>query len=84
MIDEGPSDEDIEQLDFDTGRCPHCGAEIWDQAEICPRCHEYVGGNTTNHLPIQKWFQKRWMLLIVIALLVAMGLTWVLCRPAGF
>lgn len=84
MVDEGPSPEDIERFDRDMAYCPDCGAEVWDQAEICPKCHAYLGGHTSSRLPIQRWFQHRWFLLIVFALLLAFALMWLNGWPAGF
>lgn len=78
MIDEEPSDEDIERLSHDTAHCPDCGAEIWDQAEICPKCGQYVGGNTLSRPPLAAEWRAKWLILIVLALLVAMVLVFVL------
>ena len=83
MRDEGPSSEDLDRFGDDTAHCPECGAEIWDQAEVCPKCRAYIGGNTSTRKPIESWMQRRWMLLIIVALLIAFGLMWLLSPPAG-
>lgn len=45
-IDEGPSDEDLEQFGGETASttapCPECGAEIYDDAERCSACGQYI------------------------------------------
>jgi len=84
MHDEGPSSEDLDRFGDDTARCPDCGAQVWDQAEVCPKCHAYIGGNTTTKMPIESWIHKRWAMLIIIALLIAFGLLWMWSRPAGY
>ena len=73
MIDEGPSAEDIARFSDDTAHCPNCGAEIWDAAEVCPRCHGYVSGNTVSRHPIERWWRQKWIVLLVIAILIGMG-----------
>lgn len=40
--DEDPSQEDIERFDRETTPCPHCGAEIYDDAEWCHKCGKSV------------------------------------------
>lgn len=34
--------EDTEPDDDTTDDCPHCGASIYDDAERCPACGEYL------------------------------------------
>lgn len=84
MIDEGPSSEDIDHFDRDTAYCPDCGAEVWDEAEVCPKCHSFIGGQTLTRKPIQKWVDRRMALLVVIALLIAFGFIWLMSLPAGY
>jgi len=69
--DQGPSEEDIARFAGDEAFCPDCGALIWDQAEICPKCHAYIGGNATSRSPVQRWVQHRWTIVVVILLLIA-------------
>jgi hypothetical protein len=77
MIDEGPSPEDLERFGAETAHCPHCGAEIWDQAEACPECHEYLVGGPSSRAPLHEWWRQRWIILVVIAAIVAL-LLWLL------
>ena len=77
MRDEGPSIQDIERFRHECAYCPDCGEEVWDQAEVCPKCSAYLGGDTLSRPPMDAWVRKRWTLLVIIALIVAM-LAWLL------
>jgi RNA polymerase subunit RPABC4/transcription elongation factor Spt4 len=35
---EGPSAADLDRYGDEMVACIHCGAKIYDQAELCPRC----------------------------------------------
>ena len=35
---EGPSAADLDRYGDELVSCIHCGAKIYDQAELCPRC----------------------------------------------
>lgn len=72
MIDEGPSSEDIARFSDETGHCPFCGAEIWDQADVCPQCRNYIGGDTLSRHPVQHWWRQKWWAVVVV--LVLLGL----------
>lgn len=42
--DEGPSEADLEQFGDATRKCPECGREVYDEAELCPHCgHAFSG-----------------------------------------
>ena len=78
MIDEGPSSEDLESLDRDTGYCSECGAEIWDQADICPICGFALTRGTLSRPPVEDWWRRRSISLV--ALLTAAAFLWMLLR----
>src|SRR5690242_4791978 len=59
MKDEGPSRQDIERFNRETAYCPDCGAEVWDQAEVCPKCFAYLGGTTSTRPPIRKTMDRK-------------------------
>lgn len=40
---DGPSARDLERFGGETVECPNCKAEVWDQAESCHRCGEWLG-----------------------------------------
>jgi predicted amidophosphoribosyltransferase len=71
MIDEDPSPEDLERFGHDTAHCPECGAEIWDQADLCPDCGAAVSGRVAGRPPVETWFRRRWLVLVVIVALAA-------------
>jgi hypothetical protein len=77
MIDEDPGSEDIDRFSSETACCPDCGAEIWDQAEVCPSCYAYLGGNVISRTPAQARFRRKWIVLVAILLLLAFVL-WML------
>lgn len=52
--DDGLEDDDDESLDDATMPCPSCGAEIYDDAEQCSVCGEYVISSTSP------WTGKPW------------------------
>ena len=83
-FDEDPSIEDVERLDHECAYCPDCGAEIWDAAEICPKCRAYLGGNTDHREPLPRWVKRTSIALIVFVLLLAMLWIWLRSWPAGY
>ena len=46
--------------------CPHCGEEIYDDVDQCPRCRTYLSASDFRR-PISGW-------LIIVILLVILGL----------
>ena len=74
----GGEDADLEDADLDdagrqrrsseTGYCPECGAEIYDAADICPKCFTWIDGNTTHRRPRRMRSSLR--VAVVVALLV--------------
>ncbi len=81
MLDEQPSSEDLDRFGDDadqTGWCPDCGAEVWDEAEFCPECGAQIGGRVLRRPPAATEFHKKMMLLITIAVLVVFFAVFVL------
>lgn len=78
MIDEGPSLEDIDRFDKDTGYCSECGAEIWDQSDSCPECGFSLIKGTLSRPPIEDWWRRRSIALIGV--LLTAGCLWMLLR----
>lgn len=70
--DEGPSAEDIRRFGGEDAYCPDCGARVWDQADVCPTCYAYLGGDTSRHRPLERWWRGRWTLLVVLAVIAGM------------
>ena len=72
MEDEGPSPEDIERFsDSETGYCPHCGSDIWDDVSRCPSCQSWLNDGTSHRDPVTNDFRKRFLIFIVVAILIA-------------
>lgn len=63
--DEGPSAEDIERFSNVTRRCPACGKEVFDDAEICYHCGEAMEAPEHKHPP-------DWRAVVVIVLVVVL------------
>lgn len=81
-IDEGPSEEDLRRFGSETAHCPDCGAEVWDSAEVCPKCFAYLGGNTSSKSAAQSWFDRKIFVLIIILLIIGMFIGGLIWRPA--
>ncbi len=73
-IDEGPSLEDIERFSHGTGHCPDCGRECADDADVCPGCFAYLGGDTRSSPPLRREWSRRTAVVIVIALLASLAI----------
>lgn len=72
---EDPDDADRDSNDDpETVRCPFCGREVLEEAEICPKCGNFIGGSDDT----SKRIHPRWVILTAIVLLAATawGLTW--------
>ena len=71
MQDEDPTDEDVDRFSGQTGYCPDCGKEIWDEAWQCPHCGSVVedqirreGGDPASSL-----ISARAVILVIAALI---------------
>jgi hypothetical protein len=74
-LDEDPleSDQDPDEAEDseETVPCPFCRKPIHENADVCPRCGNYVGGkDASRRLPLLVW--------IGVALAGLCVLTWVL------
>ena len=78
MIDEGPSLDDMNRFGGDTGYCPECGEEIWDQAEVCPKCRAYLAGGLSSQPPPARDIQNKFVLIVTLIILLAFVLIYVL------
>ena len=56
----------------DTVPCPHCGREIYDEAERCPYCESYISEEDTAQPA-----RKPWWLLVGVALCLYAVYRWV-------
>ena len=71
--DEGPQESDLERFGEDSpvadARCPDCGTPVWSEADVCPRCYAYLGGDAPRGRPGA--FAGKWRTLVVVALIAA-------------
>lgn len=65
--DEYGDDEDEEPTIF----CPNCRAEIWEEAERCPECGEYISDEARID---RRTLMPRWIMLTAILCLLLLGL----------
>lgn len=76
LANEGPQEVDLrdlgEQGESETITCPACGAEIYEQAQQCPFCGEYIVQSTAMSTP------GGWKWLVIA--LAALGLVVLLMR----
>jgi predicted nucleic acid-binding Zn ribbon protein len=70
--DEGPSPEDVRRFAAGEAFCPDCGAEIHDQAEVCPKCYAYLAGETSRFRPAERDLRGRFIALTVVALILVL------------
>jgi uncharacterized membrane protein YvbJ len=59
----------LDRFGGDTGYCPACGAEIWDQAEACPECGEYIDG-ARSRPPLEEWLRRRWLVVVAVVAII--------------
>ena len=50
-----------------TQPCPFCGKEVYELAEICPHCHNYIAPDEPGRKPL--WFTVA-VVLCLVAFLV--------------
>jgi hypothetical protein len=75
--EDDPNEPDESDMDDDDGpdesaetvECPHCGREVYEFAERCPKCGEYV----TSEGEQKRTSHARWVVATAIAILVAMA-----------
>lgn len=73
MIDEDPSPEDVDRFGGETGFCPDCGEEIWDQAAACPACGSILGETASRH-PLAGRARRLWIVIVAVIVLIAFAL----------
>jgi len=65
-VDEPPDEDE------NTIPCPHCGRPIYDEAERCSYCENYISKEDSRPTP------KKWWILVGLAVCLAIALVWVL------
>lgn len=66
------SDAWSDQDDASTAFCPDCGAEVWDAADVCPKCFTWLNGDTSRHPPRRARRRERARNTVVWILIAAM------------
>lgn len=70
-FDEGPTQADLERFDSATRACPACGAELYDDADVCWKC---------GHAGDPPARASRTLLIVVGVTVLVVGLAAVLWR----
>lgn len=70
--DLGPSADDLRRFSAGEAFCPDCGAEIHDQAEVCPKCYAYLGGETSRYRPVERHLRGRSIAITVVVLILVL------------
>lgn len=73
--DDGPSLDDLNRFGRDTGYCPHCGAEVYDQAVFCPKCERPIEGEVRSERNTSPEFNAKWVALIAVVVILGL-LSW--------
>jgi uncharacterized paraquat-inducible protein A len=71
-IDEHPRDEDVEALGDETTACPSCGAEVYDDADVCPRCGDAL--TAAPRVSRLAWVAAGLAALLVVAMVIRLVL----------
>ncbi len=48
--------------------CPHCRAEIYDEAEQCPYCGEFILSDARPFASKPTWVQ--WLFVLIVAVII--------------
>jgi hypothetical protein len=63
-----------------TAFCPDCGAEVYDDADVCPKCFSWLNGETARHAPRAARRRDLTRVLVVVitiaAILLGSGILW--------
>lgn len=73
---EGFEDLDHDEDDTDLAVCPHCGAEVYDDADRCPRCGQNIvgGSGPGGSRPAAGHGWPTWVILTAAAILAAIAM----------
>jgi predicted nucleic acid-binding Zn ribbon protein len=73
--EDDPDEPDESEMDFgdsaDLRPCPSCRKPIYDEAEVCPHCGNYVGEEKAKHR------KPLWFVLAAIIIIATILLRWI-------
>jgi len=70
VLDEGPSEEDLQAFGDVTRECPACKSEIYDDVAICWKCGHALTRKSSG--------PPKWVIGVVLCILLAFVLTYFL------
>ncbi|QDU18232.1 zinc-ribbon domain-containing protein [Urbifossiella limnaea] len=70
--DDGGDDDDGDD-DAETVPCPHCGADVYEDAEQCPRCGKYLSAEDAAPSRPRGWVAVVMVLALVAAVIWVFG-----------
>jgi uncharacterized OB-fold protein len=75
MQDSADDEEwETEDASADTSPCPHCGRDVYEHAERCPYCGQYISDEETPRR--RAW----WIVAAAVVTIAALVLHWVFGR----
>ncbi len=66
---EYPDEDDLDDGSTDTRVCPHCSADVYEDADQCPECGEYLMSDTRVWSSKSLWWIALGLLGVVAAIL---------------
>jgi len=70
--EESDMDSDEGDDEAETVECPHCGRDVYEQAEKCPFCRGYLSREDAR-----KSGKPRWVIATTLVLLLVIFYAWV-------
>jgi len=68
---EEPSPDDVARLGHESAYCPHCSAEVWDDAQYCAACGSSF--DSASPWPVSRRASRRLVTVLAVTL-AAVGL----------
>jgi ribosomal protein L40E len=85
LDEEGDEFEDLDydENDTDESVCPHCGAEVYDDADRCPRCGMNIlkGRDPGGPWPVFRPLWPMWVIITAVFLAIAVLMYYVSVAP---
>jgi predicted amidophosphoribosyltransferase len=68
---EGPSVADLRRLRHSGAKCPSCGADVYDDAEVCQVCGDYIVPESGGGSRVV-WKVVALVVLVAVAVMMAL------------